>query len=168
MSDSKCDACYDMESLMSEEIVKKLLIKSAKMTKSRGTSTCTILMLDKFTGKIYSVYVGDSRYLILRYDTNKKKFYKYFISDEQTHHELFNTPYQIGDNGDDPGKAISHPHELKNNDIVVLATDGLWDNLEISQIVEIVNMNYKSLLLLSPKELAIIIAEVAKKNSKNK
>jgi protein phosphatase PTC7 len=168
MSDSKCEASYDVETLMSEEIVKKLLIKSAKLTKSSGTSTCTILMLDKFTGKIFSTFVGDSRYLILRYDTNKAKFYRYFISEEQMHDELFNTPYQIGKKGDDPAKAISHTHELKNNDMVILATDGLWDNLEISQIIEIVNVNYKSLLLLSPKELAVLIAEKAKKNSNNK
>jgi hypothetical protein len=124
MSDSKCEALYEIDNLMSEKITKKLLIKSANGTKRSGTSTCSILMLDKSNGKVYSSYVGDSCYLILRYDTNQSKFYKIFMSEEQMHSKLFNTPYQIGKKGDDPEKAITHSHDLKNNDLIILATDG--------------------------------------------
>lgn len=124
MSDSKSEALYEVDQLLSEKIAKKLLIKSANLTKSKGTSTSTILMLDKSNGKVFSSYVGDSRYLILRYDTIKAKFFKLFISEEQMHSQLFNTPYQIGKKGDDPEKAITYTHEMKNNDLIILATDG--------------------------------------------
>ena len=59
-----------------------------------------------------------------------------FKSKSQEH--SFNFPYQIGTNGDSPEKADSQTIPLLLNDLVVLGTDGLFDNLYDRQILEIV------------------------------
>lgn len=113
------------EEFYSETIVKKLLIKSANTVdteKYPGTSTCTIAMLDKGNNKLYTALIGDSSYLILRLKNGK--YYKEFKSDEQMHSECFNTPYQVGKDGDDPEYAITNTHIVKNNDLIIVATDG--------------------------------------------
>jgi hypothetical protein len=104
----------------SETIVKKLLIQSANMTKSKGSSTCTILMLDKVSGRLYSSYIGDSGYFIAR-EVNQS-YEIVFRSKEHMHDFL--TPYQVGNEGDEPKEALTNSFELKYNDIIVLASDG--------------------------------------------
>ena len=75
--------------------------------------------------KLYTSYVGDSLYMIVRYNEAKKKYYCEYKSDEQMHYEsCFNTPYQVGKEGDDPEVALTNSHDLKNNDLVITATDG--------------------------------------------
>jgi hypothetical protein len=59
-----------------------------------------------------------------------------FRTREQTH--AFNTPYQIGTGGDHPTDAEEGRVVLQEGDIIVLGTDGLFDNLFDDQIVEIV------------------------------
>ena len=41
----------------------------------------------------------------------------------------FNYPYQVGTNGNDPADAVVDTHDIMENDIFVLASDGLFDNL---------------------------------------
>ncbi len=94
------------------------------MTKHPGTSTCTILMIDSSNAKLYSSFIGDSSYLILRYDELEEKYYKIYRSPEQMHSECFNMPYQVGKEGDDPENAQVNSHQLKNEDMIILATDG--------------------------------------------
>ncbi len=107
----------------SESTVKKLLIKSANSVRSQGSSTCTVLLLDKHTGKMYSSYIGDSLYMILRLN-NEKKYFKCFKSKEQMHFEHFNTPFQVGKECDHPENAISNTHQLEIDDLVISASDG--------------------------------------------
>ena len=37
----------------------------------------------------------------------------------------------------DVEKAILHEHKIIENDIIILGTDGLWDNLDFNSILEI-------------------------------
>jgi hypothetical protein len=90
------------------------------MTKSKGSSTCTILMLDKTTGRLFTSYIGDSLYLIARY--NITGYELLFRSQEQMHD--FSTPFQVGHGCDDPSQAILQSIDLRNNDIIILASDG--------------------------------------------
>ena len=108
----------------SEKTALKLLIKSVSTAKSLGTSTCTILLLEKHNGKLFTSYIGDSSYMILRFDGKKEKYFKEFKSEPQMHLETFNTPYQVGQQGDNPEKAILNTHSLANNDLIISATDG--------------------------------------------
>jgi serine/threonine protein phosphatase PrpC len=153
---------YDIkENIYSETVVKKLLIKSSNTVKSLGSSTCTILLLDRQSGRVYTSYIGDSIYMILRYDEKKCKYYKEFKSEEQMHNEYFNTPFQVGKEGDDPENAITNSHQLVNNDIIISATDGLWDNLEVEKIIEIVNENSKYYPKIDTQEISTLLAEQA-------
>jgi protein phosphatase PTC7 len=88
---------------------------------------------------MYAANLGDSGYLIYR---NEKIIHK---SKEQTH--AFNTPYQLTllpDNldlnlfiKDTPEHCDFHKLELETGDVILLATDGLWDNMPDLQILEV-------------------------------
>ncbi|EGR27106.1 protein phosphatase 2c-related protein, putative [Ichthyophthirius multifiliis] len=43
-------------------------------------------------------------------------------------------PYQIGQQNDDPDDSIFNEHDIQNNDILVMGSDGLFDNLDQFQI----------------------------------
>jgi protein phosphatase PTC7 len=145
----------------SETIVKKLLLKSSKGIKSNGSSTCTILMLDKNINKMYSAYVGDSSYMILTYCPKFSKYSLEFKAPEQKYNQK--TPYQIGQNADGAGDSITNSHTLNLNDIVIVASDGLWDNLTTEEIIDIVNENCGGTgsITINPQELANTISEKA-------
>uniref|UniRef100_A0A0R3RQ43 Protein phosphatase n=1 Tax=Elaeophora elaphi TaxID=1147741 RepID=A0A0R3RQ43_9BILA len=101
-----------------------------------GSSTACVLIVHQDT--LYSANLGDSGYLVIR---NGKVVYR---SREQTHY--FNAPYQLslpptdeGNGsflGDSPEKAESASLDLMSGDIIVLATDGLWDNVTEDEIVK--------------------------------
>jgi len=104
--------------------------------------------------------MGDSGYLILRkVGTHLEELFK----SEDLQHE-FNLPYQVGTKGDNPQKAHVESHILYPGDIIILATDGLWDNVENEIIKEIIGNNQRE----TQAELDIIarkIATVAHENS---
>jgi protein phosphatase PTC7 len=68
--------------------------------------------------------------------TKTKELVIRFASREQQH--SFNFPFQCGTNGDDPMKAESLAHPVNHGDIIVLGSDGLWDNLHRATIVEMI------------------------------
>ena len=115
---------FENDNTYSEQVVKKLMIKSSQNIKSLGSATCTIILLDKLAGKIFTCSIGDSCYMILEYNCENNKFEKKFKSDEQMHTEFFNTPYQIGIECDDPEMSITRTHKLNEFDLVISATDG--------------------------------------------
>lgn len=118
----------------------KLLAKAFEMlaTPPRpiGSSTACVLIVHQDT--LYSANLGDSGYLVLR------KGHIIFRSREQTHY--FNAPFQLslppenakysGFIGDSPENADLNSIILQSGDIVVLATDGLWDNVSEHLIVK--------------------------------
>ncbi|VDM40875.1 unnamed protein product [Toxocara canis] len=95
-----------------------------------------ILIVDQDT--LYSANLGDSGFLVLR---RGEVVYR---SREQVHY--FNAPFQLsllpdsaraaGFLGDPPEKAELNSMDLQSGDVVVLATDGLWDNVSENLIVE--------------------------------
>lgn len=101
-----------------------------------GSSTACVLVVHQDT--LYSANLGDSGYLVLR------KGAVVYRSREQTHY--FNAPFQLslppenleykGFIGDTPDRAELNSIELQSGDIVVLATDGLWDNVSEHIIAE--------------------------------
>jgi len=115
---------------------KDLLVKAAQNNKEMGTSTLAIVILDQKSGILRTSYIGDSRYIIIRQNHDSGKFEIVYRSKEQQH--KFNFPFQIGAYGDTPTKAKAFSHELKYDDIVIVATDGLFDNLFNSRILKIV------------------------------
>ena len=114
-------------------------------------STLCMVTLEKTQPVLNGAYIGDSGYVIFRFfiyifflifpllylsfveNTNELKLV--YESPEQT--KGFNFPYQIGNPGDSPTSALSQIHEVKHNDIVVVGSDGLFDNVENEMIREI-------------------------------
>ena len=60
---------------------------------------------------------------------------KVFRSKEQTYE--FDFPYQCGQNCDLPYDAQDNKHQIEHNDIIVMGTDGVFDNLFDSQISDV-------------------------------
>ena len=76
--------------------------------------------------------LGDSGYMIVR-QNEKGELEKHYKSESQTY--SFDFPYQCGQNCELPYDAVDNEHIVKHNDIVVLGTDGLFDNLFEDQII---------------------------------
>jgi len=100
-----------------------------------GSSTIVILCYEADRNRYRAANLGDSAFLIVR---DGKAFFR---SKEQLH--SFNFPYQLGtgqqETADD---AELIELEAKEGDIIVMATDGLWDNLSEEEILKIVADHY--------------------------
>ncbi|KAL9112000.1 MAG: hypothetical protein Q9227_003620 [Pyrenula ochraceoflavens] len=97
-------------------------------------------------GRLQIANLGDSGYLLLR--TGRVHHY----SNPQTH--AFNTPYQLSvvppqilarasvfgglPYLDTPSKADVSENTLQEGDVLILATDGVWDNLNSQDLLQIV------------------------------
>ena len=97
--------------------------------KERGTATACVALLDD--GQLNSVNVGDSGFIILRVSQ--------VIQSRQITIHSFNFPFQLGQGSpDQPEDGVVVGIKLKPEDIIVMATDGLWDNLFEEQVAELV------------------------------
>lgn len=110
-----------------------------------GTTAC-VGIVDP-SGRMRIANLGDSGFLQLRVGRVQH------FSEPQTH--AFNTPYQMSLTppeilrqanifggvplNDDPTRAEDHDHMLRHGDVVVLATDGVWDNLDAQDVLKIVS-----------------------------
>ncbi|KAK0068898.1 Protein phosphatase PTC7 [Biomphalaria glabrata] len=101
-----------------------------------GSSTACVVSLHREERTIYSANLGDSGFLVVRDGEIVHR------STEQQHY--FNTPYQLamappsGDGlwlSDSPDVAETSSFKVQDGDILMLATDGLFDNLSEDMIV---------------------------------
>lgn len=111
-----------------------------------GGSTAVVGLLTQ-NGKLEVANLGDSGFIILRLNG------VYASSEPQTH--AFNTPYQLSvvpaimlaraaafggaQLMDQPKDAEVTRHGLRHGDVVVFASDGLWDNLFEQDILRVVS-----------------------------
>lgn len=80
----------------------------------------------------------------------------------------FNFPKQVGTNGNHPNEADIQTHDVKLNDIFVLGSDGLFDNLFEVDIIDVIRPFIKTQdTLLDPELVAEMITERANQLSKN-
>ncbi|KAF9430827.1 Protein phosphatase PTC7 [Entomortierella beljakovae] len=127
------------------------LVQSGKV--EAGSSTACILSLCKVTGILRASNLGDSAFLLIR---NNKCIYE---SPSQQH--FWNCPYQLSvlPPGypaavmDTPKDAAQTSHQLQDGDVIVLATDGFWDNVFTKEAIELVD-----------RELGGIIQETKNRN----
>jgi protein phosphatase PTC7 len=119
-----------------ETIIKNWIIQAVHENREKGSSTVCVVYLDKLNKTLYSSHMGDSCYLIAR-PTSIGNFQLIFKSEEQCHG--FNIPYQVGMDGDNPCFSKTDRHYIERNDIIIVATDGLWDNVEVNKIIECLN-----------------------------
>lgn len=95
-----------------------------------GSSTACIVALNREERRVYSANLGDSGFLIIRDGEIVHR------SEEQQHY--FNTPFQLAvappsQQGlvlsDSPSMADSSSFPVEEGDVIMLGTDGLFDNL---------------------------------------
>mmetsp|Transcript_44260 Transcript_44260/g.42958 ORF Transcript_44260/g.42958 Transcript_44260/m.42958 type:complete len:168 (+) Transcript_44260:206-709(+) len=116
--------------------VKTLLVESVKLTKPMGSSTFVMAILNEKDAMLRTLNLGDSAYILLRPD-GKGGLDQIFKSTEQQYGYDF--PFQCGTNCDLPYDADCTLHLVKNNDIVVMGSDGVFDNLFDKEIKSCVN-----------------------------
>ena len=138
--------------------------EAAELTKVTGSSTCVIASMDKEAPVLYTSNLGDSGYLLIR--KQGKDLVTVFRSVEQTHG--FNFPFQIGTGGDNPSNADSQLHEVDHNDILIMGTDGLFDNLFDEKIIDLIAPFVRGKEALEdPNLIADVIAQEAEKWSRD-
>ncbi|KIX98878.1 uncharacterized protein Z520_05339 [Fonsecaea multimorphosa CBS 102226] len=115
-----------------------------------GTTAC--VAVTEGDGRMRIANLGDSGFLQLRLGT------VHHYSNPQTH--AFNTPYQMSLTppeilaqamifgglplNDKPDRADLADHMLRHGDVLVLATDGVWDNLNSQDILSIVSLHMRT------------------------
>ena len=108
----------------------RVLVQAHARTRVPGSSTALIVCLRDTT--LHACNLGDSCFMVLR---DNKVLFK---SPQQQHQ--FNFPFQCGAyrGGDSPLVSQLFSVQVQPGDVLILGTDGLWDNLfdgEIAQLV---------------------------------
>ncbi|XAR49443.1 Phosphoprotein phosphatase [Bertholletia excelsa] len=128
---------------------KEVIIRSALEAQSPGSST---ILVSYFDGQVLHVAnIGDSGFIVIRNGT---------VYEKSTPRQFgFNCPYQI-QYGDDPAELLEEYRiDLEEGDVIVTATDGLFDNLYDQEIASIVSRSLQE--NLEPKVMAEILAKRA-------
>ncbi|XP_016117330.1 protein phosphatase PTC7 homolog [Sinocyclocheilus grahami] len=115
-----------------------------------GSSTACIVVLERRSHRIHTCNLGDSGFLVVRGGEVVHR------SDEQQHY--FNTPFQLsiappGAEGvvlsDSPEVSDSSSFDVQLGDIILTATDGLFDNMPdymiLQELKKLKNTNYDSI-----------------------
>ena len=139
-----------------------------------GSATFCSLYINIKALKMYSVSLGDTVFAILREDAllvkgSSCKYSVYFKSKEQYH--SFNTPFQCGHiSNADIACSIDMSFDIKERDVIIIGTDGLWDNISLEHIVEVCNTccNGKDVTWNDIKDITVTLADEAKMNSQSK
>ncbi|PAV62079.1 hypothetical protein WR25_07485 isoform B [Diploscapter pachys] len=143
-----------------ELLLDKAFKATAESPRPIGSSTACVLVVHQ--DSLYSANLGDSGFMVVRKGKVVAK------SQEQVHY--FNAPFQLtqppegfeGFIGDKPDMADTGNLPVEKGDIILLATDGLWDNLSEHLVLdqlklleegkatvqEVKNSSFKSSLLI--------------------
>ncbi|XP_073131791.1 probable protein phosphatase 2C 80 isoform X4 [Henckelia pumila] len=136
--------------------LKRILNEAYSKTKVPGSSTACILTLKNHS--LHAVNVGDSGFLLLR---DGEEFYKSPIQTSR-----FNCPYQLGKCASTPSVAQVSEMPVQAGDVIILGTDGLFDNLFTKDIRDVAN--FLGGAGADPDQFARSIAEHAYYNSIDK
>lgn len=132
--------------------------KHLKRSGALGSSTVTLATIDTLQGRLATATVGDSGFVLLGVSTDsymattpRGKLHVRYRSPQQEH--SFGHPYQLGhhEGADDPEDAMLSTMPLYPGDIIVMGSDGLFDNISDEDIVETV----ESVLVEGGKTAAI-------------
>lgn len=133
----------------------RVLEKAYLRTKAKGSCTACIVALTD--GGLYAVNLGDSGFMLVRNGCAA------FKSPSQQHG--FNFPYQLDCNnaGDSPSSAMVFKVAVVPGDVLIVGTDGLFDNLYDEDISGVVFQATKA--GLGPQMTAQRIAELAQQRA---
>ncbi|KAF7143288.1 hypothetical protein RHSIM_Rhsim05G0108800 [Rhododendron simsii] len=133
----------------------EVLNQSALDAKSPGSSTVLVAYFDGRA--LHVANIGDSGFIVIRNGAVYKK------SSPRSYE--FNFPYQIK-SGDDPSELVEvYRIDLDDGDVIVTATDGLFDNLYDGEIASVVSKSLQA--NLKPEEIAEVLAVRAQEVGKS-
>lgn len=136
-----------------------------------GSSTACVAILNHADGKLYTANIGDSGFLVFRGGRVVHR------SQEQQHY--FNTPFQLSLPpshlatevlSDAPESADRYEFSVEHGDVILLATDGIFDNIPDSVLVKEVGSLQRGHQAPDPAEIqacANSIALIARKLSQD-
>lgn len=128
-----------------------VIIKAHRETLTQGSSTACVVVFEKDT--LHAANLGDSGFVVVRDEDVA------FKSPAQQHG--FNFPYQLGcDVGSDPPQVSDvHNVKLQQGDMIVLGTDGLFDNIFDEEVAALATVARKK--GLDPTGVAGVLASAA-------
>ncbi|XP_047962040.1 probable protein phosphatase 2C 55 [Salvia hispanica] len=136
---------------------KSVIAAAFSRTKAAGSSTACILSLAG--NRIRAANVGDSGFMVIRRGS------MIFRSPAQVW--KFNAPYQLdGRLREGPGQAEEMAVEVQSGDVVVAATDGLFDNMFPEDVEAVVGRCLSE--GVEPRMVARELAEVAHEKSERR
>ncbi|XP_055824609.1 probable protein phosphatase 2C 55 [Solanum dulcamara] len=133
----------------------RALEKAYMRTKAKGSCTaCIVALID---GGLYAINLGDSGFMLVRNGCAA------FKSPSQQHG--FNFPYQLDCNnaGDSPSSAMVFKITVVPGDVLIVGTDGLFDNLYDEDISGVVFQSVEG--GLGPQITGQRIAELAQQRA---
>jgi protein phosphatase PTC7 len=106
------------------------------MFSQTGSSTACVLILNKENSRVYTANIGDSGFIVVRQGEIVHR------SEEQQHY--FNTPFQLslpppGNRNvlsDSPDSADQFSFPVQDGDVILVATDGVFDNVPAKMLLE--------------------------------
>ena len=102
-----------------------------------GSCTACLLRIDRSEGVLSALNLGDSGWRLFRPDAENKNSLRVAIARESQQH-YFNCPLQLGGGSTDkPSDGDALSTEVLPGDFVLMATDGVLDNLFDEEIAEI-------------------------------
>ncbi|KQK17902.1 hypothetical protein BRADI_1g37500v3 [Brachypodium distachyon] len=136
----------------------KLLERAYEQTVAASTPGSSTAVIVSLSGRVLRwAYVGDSGFALFRRGR--------MVHRSQPQQASFNCPYQLGAWGNKVGEAAVGQIAVKDGDVLVVGSDGLFDNLFDSAIQQIVRMCGE--LKFSPKMVADILAGNAYCNARS-
>jgi protein phosphatase PTC7 len=126
--------------------VLQFAMKHVRRAGTQGSSTACIVLIDTLQGRLAAANVGDSGFVLLGRGvgshrgagSSRGQLQIRYRSPQQEH--SFGHPYQLGhhDAADEPEDAMLTTMPVYPGDVIVVGSDGLFDNLHDEEIVEIV------------------------------
>ncbi|CAM9209073.1 unnamed protein product [Laminaria digitata] len=147
------------ERFANEVDLKQALEHGTRNAPGKGTCTACVVTFDPVYGTLNGVNIGDSGALLVRRDTRGTPFVALRTS---TQRHKFNQPYQLGTGSRDKA-ADAEPFlfYVREGDVVVLATDGLLDNLYEAEILRCISEVSKRDLEVTPPALPEKLLDLA-------
>jgi protein phosphatase PTC7 len=107
----------------------------------RRYRTACIATIDAAYGVLRGANVGDSGFMVVR---GAPGFREAAHRSPHQEHE-FGCPFQLGHhaNSDAPDDAMLTTFPLESGDVIVMGSDGLWDNLSEMELLEVIERIFK-------------------------
>ncbi|KAL0037728.1 hypothetical protein WJX77_009763 [Trebouxia sp. C0004] len=134
------------------------LAAAHKATKQPGSSTALVLHLREGSNTLKAANLGDSGFAVFRKGA--------LLLQSKPLQHFFDCPYQFAscpdftEDTDRPEDASEYELQLTSGDVIVAATDGLWDNLHTAELLPLLPDSEDSV-----KQAALQIANAASTNA---